>query len=82
MWTPIPRRQYRRDGLRHETDVTDGEWALIEPLRLSLSGCWSQHWPPLCFGDFTQRRPPVFTDSICEHGASLEIDRPTAYQPQ
>src|ERR1044072_5856062 len=33
MWTPTTRRQYSRDGLRYETDLTDAEWALIEPLR-------------------------------------------------
>src|ERR671916_606357 len=32
MWTPTTRRQYSRDGLRYETDLTDVEWALIEPL--------------------------------------------------
>jgi hypothetical protein len=32
MWTPITRRQHSRDGLRYETDLTDAEWALIEPL--------------------------------------------------
>jgi putative transposase len=32
MWTPATRRQHSRDGLRYETDLTDGEWALIEPL--------------------------------------------------
>jgi putative transposase len=32
MWTPTTRRQYSRDGLRHETDLTDAEWALIAPL--------------------------------------------------
>ena len=31
MWTEITRRQYRRDGLRYASDMTDGEWALIEP---------------------------------------------------
>ncbi len=31
MWTPATRRQYSRAGLRYETDVTDAEWALIEP---------------------------------------------------
>ncbi len=31
MWTPTTRRQHSRDGLRYETDLTDGEWALIEP---------------------------------------------------
>jgi transposase len=31
MWTPSTRRQHSRDGLRYETDLTDAEWALIEP---------------------------------------------------
>ena len=32
MWTPATRRQHSREGLRYETDFTDTEWALIEPL--------------------------------------------------
>jgi transposase len=31
-WTEITRRKYRRDGLRYASDLTDEEWALIEPL--------------------------------------------------
>jgi putative transposase len=31
-WTEITRRQYRRDGLRYASDMTDAEWKLIEPL--------------------------------------------------
>ena len=31
-WTAITRRKYRRDGLRYASDLTDAEWALIEPL--------------------------------------------------
>ena len=31
MWTKITRRQYERPGLRYASDLTDGEWALIEP---------------------------------------------------
>src|SRR3954451_7923552 len=31
MWTPATRRQHSREGLRYETDLTDAEWALIEP---------------------------------------------------
>src|SRR4051812_35723501 len=31
MWTPTTRRQHSRNGLRYETDLTDAEWALIEP---------------------------------------------------
>ena len=30
-WTEITRRQYRRDGLRYASDLTDAEWQLIEP---------------------------------------------------
>jgi putative transposase len=32
MWTPTTRQRYSRDDLRSETDRTDAEWALIEPL--------------------------------------------------
>src|SRR5215208_2074313 len=32
MWTPTTRRQHSRDGLRYETDLTDAEWARLEPL--------------------------------------------------
>ena len=31
-WTEITRAQYRRDGLRYASDMTDAEWKLIEPL--------------------------------------------------
>jgi transposase len=31
-WTEITRPKYRRDGLRYASDLTNGEWALIEPL--------------------------------------------------
>jgi putative transposase len=46
MWTPTTRRQHSRDGLRYETDLTDGEWRLIEPylpppLRLGRPRAWS-----------------------------------------
>ena len=30
-WTETTRAQYRRDGLRYASDLTDDEWALIEP---------------------------------------------------
>ncbi len=32
MWIPTTRRQHSRAGLRYETDLTDAEWAVIEPL--------------------------------------------------
>jgi transposase len=31
MWTETTREQYRRQGLRYASDMTDAEWALIEP---------------------------------------------------
>jgi transposase len=31
-WTKITRPHYRRDGMRYESDTTDAEWFLIEPL--------------------------------------------------
>jgi transposase len=31
MWTEITRRKYERGGQRYASDLTDGEWALIEP---------------------------------------------------
>ena len=31
MWTETTRRQYRRGDLRYASDMTDAEWALIEP---------------------------------------------------
>ena len=31
MWTETTRRQYQRDDLRHASDMTDAQWALIEP---------------------------------------------------
>jgi transposase len=30
-WTETTRRHYRRDGLRYASDLTNDEWALIEP---------------------------------------------------
>ena len=32
MWTVEQRRAYERDGLRYPSDLTDAEWALVEPL--------------------------------------------------
>src|SRR6516162_2704923 len=31
MWTEITRRKYEREGPRYASDLTDAEWALIEP---------------------------------------------------
>ncbi len=32
MWTPENRPRYNRDHLRYPSDLTDEEWALVEPL--------------------------------------------------
>jgi hypothetical protein len=32
MWTPERRVAARRDGQRYASDLTDAEWALIEPM--------------------------------------------------
>ena len=32
VWTEITRRQYRRKGLRYESDTTDAEWLVMESL--------------------------------------------------
>jgi transposase len=32
MWTKTNRGKYNRDGLRYPSDLTDEEWALVEPL--------------------------------------------------
>jgi putative transposase len=39
MWTPTTRRQHSRAGLRYETDLTDAEWAIIEPLLPAAAPC-------------------------------------------
>ena len=32
MWTPEHRRAAKRTGLRYPSDLTDEEWALVEPM--------------------------------------------------
>lgn len=39
MWTPTTRRHHSRTGLRYETDLTDAEWAIIEPLLPDPASC-------------------------------------------
>ena len=46
MWTEITRRKHARKGLRYSSDLTDGEWAVLEPLvparsRLGRPAKWS-----------------------------------------
>ncbi|WP_439548879.1 IS6 family transposase [Falsiroseomonas sp.] len=45
MWTAITRAQHRRDALRFPSDLTDAEWAVLEPLlpspsRVGRPPCW------------------------------------------
>ena len=32
VWTEITRLRYGREGMRYESDMTDGEWLVMEPL--------------------------------------------------
>ena len=32
MWTPEHRRAAERSGLRYPSDLTDTEWAIVEPM--------------------------------------------------
>lgn len=46
MWTEITRRKHARKGLRYSSDLTDAEWAVLEPLlparsRLGRPAKWS-----------------------------------------
>ena len=46
MWTEITRGKHARKGLRYSSDLTDGEWAVLEPLvpgrsRLGRPAKWS-----------------------------------------
>jgi putative transposase len=47
MWSPTTRRRYSRTGLRYASDLTDAEWALIEPLLPTACGRGRpRSWPP------------------------------------
>jgi transposase len=53
MWTPTTRWQYRRGGLRYESDLTDMEWRLIEP------------WMPLRCHSWLAAKVAVARDRQC-----------------
>ena len=75
MWTEITRRKYEREGRRYASDVTDAEWALIEPIcrppslwadraRLSCEPCWTRSCisrGPAVSGGWLPREFPPFT---------------------
>ena len=39
MWTPTTRAQHSRAGLRYGSDVTDAEWAILEPMLPAEAEC-------------------------------------------
>ena len=46
MWTPTTRAQHSRAGLRYGSDLSDAEWAMLEPLLPPPCACgrpW--RWP-------------------------------------
>ena len=46
MWTPTTRRHHSRQGLRYDTDLTDAEWALLEPYMPPACACGRpREWP-------------------------------------
>lgn len=46
MWTPTTRAQHSRAGLRYGSDVTDREWAILEPLLPQWAGVGRRPvWP-------------------------------------
>lgn len=46
MWTPTTRAQHSRAGLRYGSDLTDAEWAVLEPLLPAPCRCGRpRHWP-------------------------------------
>ena len=47
MWTPLTRRRHARRTLRHETDLTGAEWALVEPfMPKPFATGRPREWPP------------------------------------
>src|ERR1700726_1866015 len=40
-WTEITRRHCRREGLRYESDTTDAEWFVMEPLLPPCFSAWA-----------------------------------------
>src|SRR5215210_4402732 len=46
MWTPTTRGQHSRAGLRYGSDLTDAEWAVLEPLLPVPCRCGRpRRWP-------------------------------------
>ncbi len=46
MWTPTTRREHSREHLRYGSDLTDREWAVLEPLLPAPGGTGRpRRWP-------------------------------------
>src|SRR3954449_10090515 len=46
MWSPTSRRQHSRRALRYGSDLTDAEWAILEPLLPPPCACGRKRkWP-------------------------------------
>jgi transposase len=61
MWTPEHRRAAERSGLRYPSDLTDAEWAIVEPMippaRRRLREFWAKRmrvFQPARFTEFSQ----------------------------
>jgi putative transposase len=46
-WTEATREEYRREGLRYASDLTEAEWALVEPFMPPPSRCGRPRTTPL-----------------------------------
>ncbi len=47
MWTPTTRRQHSRAGLRYGSDLTDAEWAILDPFLPSEAACGRKRASPM-----------------------------------
>ena len=66
-WTEITRAQYRRDGLRFSSDMTDAEWKVIAR-RLPPRRRWVGHAEPICAKWSKQSAtcwPPAVSGVLC-----------------
>ncbi len=57
MWTVENRSRYERKGLRYPTDLSDEEWALVEPQ--VPSGKWLEFAGGVISGLFKQPGPAL-----------------------
>ena len=67
MWTPATREQHSRSDLRYSTDLTDAEWAVLEPLLPSADP------PPLKWSALRYGFEPWRTDEMAKRHKPEEI---------